>query len=375
MARILVDFQGMNDLQNRLNGITGELHRLQADIARSLNNLDWEVSQKENIDQQLRQAAKQALELAERSRQMKLIVNRAINDFSRTDDKCAKQAEEITSELESIWHKFLALASEALGKLGLSDQEILEFLEQAGLLFVGQSTGIHLSSLSVIAGLLTGKGLSVLPIASLLLDEGVRDGIKEFLNKHVETDTLGYDKDDGIAYLGKGSIQGQSGSLKGEADVYVGDITAEGECAAGFWHEKTGEDVAGVKVTGRAQAAVLEGKAEGSYGDEDFGLFAQADGKVLTAKAEAGIEANIESGNLDVGAKAEVGASVFEGEASTGFNIFGWEIEVGIEGSALGAQAGAEIGYTDGRFRMGAKAELVAGGGFWFSIGRSKPAA
>lgn len=186
--------------------------------------------------------------------------------------------------------------------------------------------------------------------------------------EEVETDTFNTksDKNSAAAYIGNATLGGSYGITSGELEGFVGDVKVEGKSVL-FWENTEGRPT--IAFEGAAEATAADARFEGEIGTEDFSAFGEAAGKVLTAKAGAGIEADLLSGDANV--KAEIGAAVLEGEVAGGFNVFGYKVKVGVSGSALSAQAKVAAGLDDGAITFEAKGGLGLGGGIKLSIGKN----
>lgn len=186
--------------------------------------------------------------------------------------------------------------------------------------------------------------------------------------EEVETDTFNTksDKNSAAAYIGNATLGGSYGITSGELEGFVGDVKVEGKSVL-FWENTEGRPT--IAFEGAAEATAADARFEGEIGNEDFSAFGEAAGKVLTAKAGAGIEADLLSGDANV--KAEIGAAVLEGEVAGGFNVFGYKVKVGVSGSALSAQAKVAAGLDDGAITFEAKGGLGLGGGIKLSIGKN----
>ncbi len=144
-----------------------------------------------------------------------------------------------------------------------------------------------------------------------------------------------------------------------EGSVFGGKFFGE----AGEWSVLGGEAGIGIKqlngkwvVGAAAEVHVAQGKIEGAIvGDKDLGWTGGIEAKALTAEGFAGYK--------DGSIGAEVEASLGKVEASTGFNLFGYNISV-TGGAKLGLGAGVTVGKNTrvklGPFELG------------FSIGGAK---
>ena len=162
------------------------------------------------------------------------------------------------------------------------------------------------------------------------------------------TNTIGGSFEEG-PFIGSGSLTGGYSEimLRGQGDKKV--IPKSGEPS----------------VTVGAFAKVSGGNAAGKIGvgNKDASLSLKGVGDVLTASAQAGLKYQ---GGLGLTAKAK--AAVFSGRATVEFQLFGWQIELGVTGDAISAGAEATIGIFDGAFEAKANASLGVGGGFVFRV-------
>jgi hypothetical protein len=181
------------------------------------------------------------------------------------------------------------------------------------------------------------------------------------------------------AYGAKVEASGSYGIANGNVHTTVGLGEAYGKAVIGFEPNFNGtkvkggtdKQVFGVDLRANAQVSAIEGGAYGQLGNNNFGIDGDAHGHIGTADAYAGFTARAD-GQAGLGVRAGAEASVFEGNLSGGITLFGYEIEVGVEGSAIGIGAKAELGIIDGKLKARAKAVAGLGGGLWFSVGEKK---
>jgi hypothetical protein len=127
--------------------------------------------------------------------------------------------------------------------------------------------------------------------------------------------------------------------------------------------ESKGGKEAGM-LGGFAKDSVVNVTGRIGVGNDDVAASLKGVGDVLTATAQAGVQYR-----NGVGVAAKAKASVLSGRATVEFNVFGWEIEVGVTGDLLSAGAEVMAGYFPNEgFKVKANASLGAGGGFLFRI-------
>jgi hypothetical protein len=169
-------------------------------------------------------------------------------------------------------------------------------------------------------------------------------------------------KGEGEFHVAQLTAEGDLGLLHGDAEISAGRLAAEGELGASLYRDGKFDPSLRAKLEGRASA--LHGEADGRFGTEDTNLHVAAEGDLFTASGE--LTGYI--GKDGVEAKIEAGAYCAEGEISGGFNFFGIQVDVGLEGKAGGA--GIEAGFTAGDASLSGElgAGLGLGAGVKFSI-------
>ena len=163
---------------------------------------------------------------------------------------------------------------------------------------------------------------------------------------------------------GKASVSALHGKVSArtrlsmtEAEISVGKVAATG--AVGITLMKGGKLDPSVNAKVSAEATVVEGKIKKRVGSKDFNVHTKAEGKVLTASAEAGVDLSKEG--LKASASAE--AYLAKGSVSKGITLFGIKLDATVEGKAGGAGIGgmAEVG--------GEKASGYIGAGLGLGVG------
>lgn len=164
-----------------------------------------------------------------------------------------------------------------------------------------------------------------------------------------------------------GSSEHAEGSLEGK--VLTGE--AHASAAAGLYvysKDKDGNVVKtfspGVSAEVGASASVLEGSAEGRLGLGEnknmLGVYGDVDAKVLSAEAKGKVAVNAHE--VYAGASAE--ANLVKVSGSAGVAVLGTDVGV-TAGVKVGVGAHAEVGYTDGKFKV----DIGAAVGVGFDLG------
>lgn len=173
-------------------------------------------------------------------------------------------------------------------------------------------------------------------------------------------------------HLAKGSLEGNYGILGGKVEGTVGTVSATGSIGASLY--KDGKFSPALEAELKAKAAVAEGEAEISVGNDEFNGHVNASGTVLGAEAELGGGAGMITykdettgkTKTELGVQGKAGAEAYlaEGQISGGFTLFGIEIDVGVSGKAGGAGVSAEGRVTTG----GVSGEIGAGLGLGLGL-------
>lgn len=156
-------------------------------------------------------------------------------------------------------------------------------------------------------------------------------------------------------HLAQGSAKGQLGILSAEVKGDVGKVSAKGEIGLSLYKE--GKFSPSFDVKGKAKAVAATGEVKLQAGDDKYNVYAEAQGELLKAEAEAGIgfgainDTGTEgSKGTQYGVQAKAGAEAYlaEGEISGGFTLFGIKFSGSIGGKVGGAGATAEAKVTTG---------------------------
>jgi len=154
MPNIAINFEGMQDLLSRLKALADKLHLLQNEISKSTTRLDWEVSQRDMIREQLSSAAQKARHTGQMTEQLKAFVTRAIHDFQSVDVRCANEHKQMTSGVEGVWKGFLDLESRIVNEICKVGCHALDGLKKACGIFVNRESNIQSTSLPHISSAL-----------------------------------------------------------------------------------------------------------------------------------------------------------------------------------------------------------------------------
>jgi len=115
-------------------------------------------------------------------------------------------------------------------------------------------------------------------------------------------------------------------------------------------------------IFSKASGANVQGRV--GVGDENLSVSLKGVGDALTATAQAG--AQYKDG---IGAGAQAKASLVSGRATTHFDLYGWEIEVGVSGHAISIGAEIMAGYfPEEGFTFKAGGSALFGTGFQLRI-------
>lgn len=173
-------------------------------------------------------------------------------------------------------------------------------------------------------------------------------------------------------HLAKGSLSGNVGVLGGKVEGTVGTVGATGKVGASLY--KDGKLSPAIEAELKAKAAVAEGSAEVTVGNEEHNIHGNAEGTVLGAEAEASGGAGMITykdettgkTKTDLGVQGKVSAEAYlaEGKVSGGFTLFGIDIDLGVSGKAGGAGVEAGGRVTTG----GISGEIGAGLGLGLGL-------
>lgn len=176
----------------------------------------------------------------------------------------------------------------------------------------------------------------------------------------------------------QGGVKGANDYVGGSVNAYAVTGTADAYALFGWESNHNGtkakggkdKQIMGVDLRAEVGAAATTLNGDGFVGYKDYvGLVGEAEGSVGKVKAYSALTARID-GEDSVGFRLGAEAAVIDGSIGGGFYLFGYEVKVGLEGSAIAVGAKAELGVFDGRLQGRVKAALGLGGGVWFDIGK-----
>ena len=179
----------------------------------------------------------------------------------------------------------------------------------------------------------------------------------------------------GEVHAAQGTAEGHLGIVSGSVTGTVGKVSAAGSIGASLY--KDGKLTPQISANAEVKGTVLEGSANVAAGSDNNDIHVKASGEVLSAKAEANVNAgkinftdadgNKKSG---VGVQAEVGAEAYvaSGKLKGGIKILGVDIDIGLSGHAGGASAKVGGHVTTGGVGGSVDVGLGAGIGLDFSI-------
>jgi hypothetical protein len=169
-------------------------------------------------------------------------------------------------------------------------------------------------------------------------------------------------------------ISGSSKYAQGSAEVKV--ITAEAHASAGaglYVYEKDSNGdlkriiSPSVAAEVGASVAFVDVAASGriGLGEDNNMLGVYGTGEVKAASAEAKAKVSINSKQVYAGASAE--ADLVKAEGSAGVSVLGTDVGVNA-GVKIGVGAHAEVGYTDGKFKVDVGAAVGLGVDLGFEV-------
>ena len=182
-----------------------------------------------------------------------------------------------------------------------------------------------------------------------------------------QVEPLHFEYDGDRAYLARTEPKSlESDYYNGSADAYAITGTAEGKAAI---------DKEGIEVKAIMGAAVAHTSVKGQLGNKDYGISAKAEGNVGKAEAEASFQMKlIEDSNKritsNVGFKLGAMANLVDGAVGGGFYLFGYEVQVVLEGYAGAVGGYAELGVINNKLKARAKLAALFGGGLALEIGK-----
>lgn len=119
----------------------------------------------------------------------------------------------------------------------------------------------------------------------------------------------------------------------------------------------------GIDMRAETGVAVGSVNAGGQVGNNNIGVVGEVGGALGSANAYAGFSARAGQ-ETSIGFRVGAEASALELGASGGVNIFGYTIQVGVEGAVFDASAVAEFGVSNMQIKGRARLGLGLGAGF-----------
>ncbi|MBR0208935.1 MAG: hypothetical protein IJQ43_08560 [Oscillospiraceae bacterium] len=170
------------------------------------------------------------------------------------------------------------------------------------------------------------------------------------------------------------SAEGKSKYAQGSADVKFATAEYHGKGSAGLYvYEKDANGNTkrifspGVEAEVGASAALMTASAEGriGLGENNNMLGVYGNGEVEVASAEA--KAKLAINRNEVHGELSAEANLVKAEGSAGVSVLGTDI--GVNGAVkVGVGAHAEIGYTDGKFKVDVGAAIGVGVDLGFEV-------
>ena len=161
-------------------------------------------------------------------------------------------------------------------------------------------------------------------------------------------------------------------TTKAQHSIGKADLDAQGKFV--LWNEKTELDPQ-LSLKGDAEMSAYEARADITIGNEDIFSKTRLEGDVgmLNAEGKLQFSTGKDGNGVKVGAGFDLEASMFGGEVTQKFNIFGYELQLSAEGNILGLGAEAEASYDAGvcTFKLGATPGI--GGSIGVKFGKNIP--
>ena len=184
--------------------------------------------------------------------------------------------------------------------------------------------------------------------------------------------TAGRTDNNVYAYVWGMGMAHQYGAVSSNSSIYALYTEAKGDFRVALWDDKYGFRP-GLQIKGGTSASAIRAETNGMLGSEDFGLSANSQGDILTARLHGGVSLGFDNyGRFQTYAEAGAKASVASGQVSNALYISGLRIEFGVRGHAVAAGVEARVGYFehDGRrgFHAQAGAAKLVGGGFFLNV-------
>ena len=332
MSEFDINLSGMSERQTELNRIYGKLLISTSRIESCRNVLSQSMSSDalQSVSRNLKSLSSSLVNQAGHIRKFSSGLRQITNSYIRAEKELVGEAEAIPVEqveaAKSFWDKLVS-GDEIKGSVASGD-------------LTGAATLLGVEAVGTVGGSVLGY-----EIESKTTGFGMefKDGKLRDMGLNLGLTAEGY--------VAEGHLQGEYGVLSGELSGKVLDGSVKGEIGASLFNDGK----LSPQIYGKAEAEVsaLSGEAKLQIGGDENNIHAKADGTVFGAEADARIGAGMipvkgKDGqeHLQPGVEMSAGAEayVFKGEVSGGLNIFGVDIDIGLEGKAFGV--GANAGYT-----------------------------
>lgn len=400
MSRTLINVGAIIDASSQINSAKASVSSAKSSFNQTRNSVDGKIQNRSNIRNRLATVRNQLASIESRIGKIDATVQSGANMYRSTEDRVRDWGDDIRQSvgvhsggtISSAWASWFSaeFASEPEGEEKSSFWKgEWEHKGDGAVWSISSEDGE--SSLDVLSG---GYTVSAKPGYGKYKDKKLL-GDKDHLNVNVsQTKIRDENKQvnpDEKWYKEKGTIFESTAQAKVEGSVLEGKLAGSSDHAEGSVEGKllTGEAHAegsaglyiytkdkdgntkkilspGVSAEIGASVAVAQVEAEGRIGlGEDknmLGLYGEVEAEALTAEAKGKVSANLTGGELYAGASAE--ANVAKVSGSAGVSVLG--TDVGVTGSLkVGVGAHAEVGYTDGKFKV----DIGAAVGVGFDVG------
>ena len=344
MNRIRVDSNALNAQASELDRLQGELERLSDTLGSISSSLAWKIPGSTAIRGTL--AAKR----------LQLAVQR---------NKAAALAAGLRniSTLYTNTEKRIANGESALGAVGAAAAAA------AGAVGAVEGTAESaLDGLEISYGEWKNK-------KAFSKDLGLPEQ-KKFDGKQINKDEKWYKSSGNTAEATwlEASGEGKAKYAQGSYDAKLATAEAHASAQGGFYvYEKDANGNTkrmfspGVSAEAGASVALLSASAEGRVGlGEDnnmLGVYGSGEVEALSAEAKAKVALN----RKEIHAELSAEANLVKAEGSAGVSVLGTDI--GVNGSVkVGVGAHAEVGFTDGKFKVDVGAALGVGVDVGFEV-------
>lgn len=408
MSRTLINVGAVIDATNQINSAKTSVSSAKSSFTQTRNSIDEKIQNRSNIRNRLSTVSSQLSSIDSQIGNIRSMVQSGANLYRATDDRVESWRDDIRNNvgarsgglISSVWASWFnsdpASDVQAKAESAAEGQTKKSFwegeLEHKGEGAVWSTASEDGESFrDVLSG---SYSVSAKPEYGKYKDKKIL-GDKDHLNVNVDQTKI---RDEGKQvnpdekwYKEKATIFETTAQAKVEGSVLDVKIAESNDWAEGSVEGKllTGEAHAeasaglyvytknkdgsiqkvfspGVSAEVGASVAVVQVEAEGRIGlGEDknmLGVYGDVEAEVLTAEAKGKVSANLNGRELFAGASAE--ANLVKVSGSAGVSVLG--TDVGVTGSLkVGIGAHAEVGYTDGKFKV----DIGAAVGVGFDLG------